>query len=142
LDSGLVALAVLAFAVVASIIWAQPLTRLLVRGRRRQLRSVATGIASVLVFAAVLPSVLPYDHLLPDHDGVEHSAAEERAHSMHCHETPASCADAPISSGPGQFLTSEPLVLVPSMISVLILLALPVWSSFSRRPELPPPMFA
>ena len=63
----------------------------------RLLRAPATrAVMASLVFFAVLPSVVPYDHLLP---GLHHddSAAAEEAHSTHCHVTPGSCADAPLT---------------------------------------------
>ena len=61
---------------------------------------------SSLVFFAVLPSVVPYDHLLP---GLHHdqSIASEAVHETHCHLTPGSCADAPVAAGPGQLMCSS-----------------------------------
>ena len=100
------------------------------------------GIASAalvgLVFLALLPSVVPYDHLFGNdaHD----SAAEEAVHVSHCHVSPGTCSDAPITSGPGQLLLSEPLILSPAMVAVLITAVVPVPSSISYRPETPPPL--
>lgn len=64
----------------------------------RLTRSSAVRVTmSALVFFALLPSVVPYDHLIPGLDQHE-SLADEAMHSTHCHITPGSCADAPITA--------------------------------------------
>jgi hypothetical protein len=89
-----------------------------------------------LAVLAVLPSVVPYDHLLVQaHDG------HEDVHAAHCHGTsPGSCADAPIPSGPGQMLTNEPLLAAPAMLSLLLLITVVPLAGVTRRPELRPPL--
>src|SRR5438093_11142032 len=82
-----------------AVIWRDELPRLLPPRIRR---AVGVRIAVLAVFFAVLPAVLPYDHLFTDHGAIR--AADEATHEMHCHLTPGSCADAPISAGPGQLL--------------------------------------
>ncbi len=92
---------------------------------------------SSLVFFAVLPSVVPYDHLLPG--GHVDNPAEDAIHAQHCHGSPASCADAPIAAGPGQLIFSDPLVVAPALFTVLIALTTPALSGISIRPPTRPP---
>jgi hypothetical protein len=102
-------------------------------GRRRAVR----GACGVLVFLAVLPAVLPYDHLLmPRHDD---STQTSSAHQMHCHDTPGSCSDQPMTSGPGEFLFAGPLIVVPSLFATPLAMVAPHAPSFSERPTTPPP---
>jgi hypothetical protein len=73
---------------------------------------VARCAAMVMLLLAVLPSVVPYDHLFGH---VDMSPAETAVHAAHCHGSPGSCADAPVTSGPGQFLVSGPLLIAPAL---------------------------
>lgn len=103
------------------------------RADRRRLVIVA---ATLLVAAAVLPSVVPYDHLAAGAHAEEH----QDLHGLHCHTTPASCADTPIASGPGQFMTFEPLLVIPALMATLLIVALAVPRGVGHRPRLRPPM--
>jgi len=68
-------------------------------------------IAIVMTALALLPAVLPYDHLLP---GLHiEDQAEESVHASHCHVEPGSCSDVPLASGFGEFVFNEPLVAIP-----------------------------
>jgi hypothetical protein len=109
------------------------LPRLRTRARRRWLMLAG----SLLTMLAVLPSVFAYDHVLP-HD----THADERAavHASHCHDGPGSCADAPVTSGPGQMLDAAPLVVAPAMLSILLLAITPILIGVTRRPYLRPPL--
>lgn len=122
-------------AAVAFLVWAP---RPLSVARLSRWRAARAVIAIMIVFA-VLPSVVPYDHLLP---GLHHDAtvAQEAAHETHCHLTPGSCADAPISAGPGQFIFSEPLILAPALLAVLLFFSLPAMTGIAPRPEVRPPV--
>lgn len=129
----LVIIAALAlFAAAAAAIWAP-----VVRSRRawRRLARVAM-VATMLV--AIFPSVAPYDHLLP----AEAHADTTETHTAHCHTTPGSCSDAPVSAGAGQFLMSDALVAVPALSAIAILLAIPMLVGVSSRPNLRPPLAA
>lgn len=109
----------------------RPLSR---RVRERVLRVTM----SVLVFFAVLPSVVPYDHVLPGvHD--DDTPAAEATHARHCHGDAASCADAPVAAGPGQLIFSDPLVLTPALLAVLIAIAVPALTGIAIRPPTRPP---
>jgi hypothetical protein len=132
LDARVVALAALALVAALCWIWRPPMPRQ---------RTAARGVLAVLVFLAVLPSVFPYDHLLV---GVHAGAtdAEEATHASHCHVSPATCSDAPITSGPGQLLFGAPIVVVPAMLAVLLLLTIPALTGITRRPEIRPPLLA
>jgi hypothetical protein len=123
-----------ALLVVAALAWIWgPLP---LRGARA--RRLATRVAVwTLVPAAVLPSVLPYDHIF---GGSPETSAE--SHARHCHGAPASCSDAPVASGPGQFLTSEPLAVAPASFVVLLLAVAPVLIGLTWRPALRPPLIA
>jgi hypothetical protein len=119
-----------------AIIWRDELPRLLRPGIRR---AVGLRIAAVLVFFALLPAVLPYDHLFVEHGAI--SEADEATHSMHCHLTPGSCADAPISAGPGQLLFSDPLLLTAAaMLLVVVYTGVRALHGRTLRPDLRPPI--
>ena len=119
-----------------AVIWRDELPRLL---SPRIRRAVGVRIAVLAVFFAVLPAVLPYDHLFTDHGAIR--AADEATHEMHCHLTPGSCADAPISAGPGQLLFSDPLLLtVASMLLVAVYVTDRTLHGRTVRPDLRPPI--
>jgi hypothetical protein len=138
-DPAILVAAGLVFAAVAISIWL-PASALSLRtfrqskGRRR----IASAALAAVVFLALLPSVVPYDHLF-GHDA-HASAAEEAIHVSHCHVSPGTCSDAPITSGPGQLLLSDPLILAPAMLAVLIATATTVLIGISFRPETRPPL--
>jgi len=134
-DPRVAAAGLAAFLAAAAAIW-RPLRSL--RVPRPQLRRVATVLAALVVFAAILPSVLPYDHLVPP----AHAAGHDDVHAAHCHISPGSCSDAPVSAGAGQFLSSEPLIVVPVLFAVLIVVTAPVLAGASPRPDLRPPLLA
>src|SRR4051794_25185454 len=86
-DGRVVAVLALTLLVAVCLIWRDELPRLL---SARNRRTLSMRVAAVLVFFAVLPAVLPYDHLFAEHGAI--SEADETTHSMHCHLTPGSCA--------------------------------------------------
>lgn len=134
-DPAIVALAVLTLLAAAFYIWT-PRTLSLGRLTRSPLMRVTL---STLIFFAVMPSVVPYDHLLP---GTQHaeSVAEEATHSTHCHVSPGSCADAPVPAGPNQLIYNAPLIITPALLSILIAFALPVLTGISIKPDTRPPL--
>lgn len=139
-DARVLVLALLIFAFTAAAIWLRaPMSRSFRRGLRRP-RTVARSALIMLVFLAVVPSVLPYDHLLPMAGHTDIGAANEAAHASHCHVSPGTCSDAPVTSGPGQLLMGDPLVATPAMLSILLLLTLPALAGITRRPEIRPPL--
>jgi len=101
----------------------------------RDLRAAGRAAIVAAAFFALLPSVLPYDHLL-----VEPHAGHQDTHTLHCHGAPGECADAPIPAGPGQMLGAEPLIAVPAMLSLALLIAVIPLAGVTRRPELQPPV--
>jgi hypothetical protein len=125
--------ALIVFAVVLIWLWSPRAMRSSRFTRAAALRLTMTS----LVFFAVLPSVVPYDHLLPG--GHVDNPAEDAVHAQHCHGSPASCADAPIAAGPGQLIFSDPLVIAPALFAVLIALTIPALSGISVRPLIQPP---
>jgi hypothetical protein len=132
-DPAVLTLALLAFGVVMVWLWLpRPFSF------RRAARSrVMRGTLAMLVFFAVLPGVLPYEHLIPGaHDD---GPAGEAVHAAHCHIAPGSCSDVPLASGAGQFIVSDPLVIVPTMLAVLIVLTTPALRGISLRPDTRPP---
>jgi hypothetical protein len=104
-------------------------------GRRRASRFAI----ALLFFVAVLPAVLPYDHLFPGHSHIA-TGVEAAAHESHCHGSPGTCSDAPVPSGLGQLLMSAPLVVTPAMLAVLIAATATVLVGISFRPEVRPPL--
>ena len=139
-DPAVLVAAGLVFAAVAISIWLPaPAMSFRTLRRHRGRRRIASAALVVLVFLALLPSVVPYDHLFA-HDAPA-AAEADSVHVSHCHVSPGTCSDAPVTAGPGQLLLSEPLVLAPAMLAVLIAAVIPVLFSISRRPETPPPLF-
>jgi hypothetical protein len=134
-DPGVLALALLTLAAVLAWQWApRPLTL----GRVTRMPVMRVTLAALLFFA-VLPSVVPYDHLLP---GITHddSTAATAVHATHCHISPGSCADAPLAAGPGQLIFSEPLVIAPAMLAVLLIFASPALAGVTHKPDTRPPL--
>jgi hypothetical protein len=109
------------------------------RGLRRHL--VRAGAARVtmtaLLLAAVSPSVVPFDHLFFHSDN---TPAEEAVHAAHCHVAPGSCADAPLSAGPGQLIFNTPLIVEPAMLSVSVHIGTATLAGRSVPPDLRPPV--
>ena len=103
-------------------------------------RRIIVGVVAALTAAAVLPSVLPYDHLLTD---AAHAAEHGAVHASHCHDTPASCADAPLAAGPGQLFDATPLIVIPVTLAMVLVAAasLPLLG-ITRRPDLRPPLLS
>ena len=132
IDPLLVVAGVAAFVAAGLYVWAPTVRK---RAFRRRLARVAMVVAMLV---AILPSVIPYDHLLP----TSGHAGTDETHAAHCHTAPGSCSDAPVSSGAGQFLMSDPLVAVPALTTLAILLAIPFLAGISTRPTLRPPMHA
>ena len=96
------------------------------------------GLAAAMTALAMLPSLLPYDHLLTD---AAHAAEHGAVHASHCHDAPASCADAPLTAGPGQLFGADRLIVVPATLAMVLLAAvtLPLLG-ITRRPDLRPPL--
>jgi hypothetical protein len=103
----------------------------------RRRRTLALRAAATLTALALMPAVIPYDHLVR-----AGHASETAVHEAHCHESPAACADAPVTSGPGQMIDAAPLLVEPAMLSILLLAAAPILRGISRRPVPRPPTFA
>ena len=137
-DRGIVLIAMLAFVAVCAVVWRDELRALRHPLARRSVRRrLAAAVAAALVAIAVAPSVLPYDHLLAGGHSDDHAVV----HASHCHDTtPGDCAEAPVGSGPGQFIAASPLLVTPLMLSVLVMLSIPLWRGISRRPDIRPPM--
>lgn len=105
---------------------------------RRNRRRAAGAVATALVFLALLPSVVPYDHLFA-HEA--HAGAEDaQVHVSHCHVTPGTCSDAPVTAGPGQLLLGDALIVEPAMLATLLTAVAAVLVGISFRPELRPPL--
>lgn len=106
--------------------------------RRRTARRLARTAVALAVFLAILPTVLPYDHILQPAAG--HADGNASVHETHCHGTPGSCSDAPVTSGAGQFLTAEPLLTVLALTALLMVLVIPTLIGHRTRPVLRPPL--
>ncbi len=137
LDARVAAMASLAFAVAAVMIWRPALPRRAALMRTTMWRRVAGRAAIVMTALALLPAVLPYDHLLP---GLHiEDKADEAVHASHCHVAPGSCSDVPLASGFGEFVFNEPLVVLPAMLAVALFAAARVLRGTTPRPEVRPP---
>ena len=132
------ALGLLVFTFVGAWLWRAELhTAVASLAHRRPRRRLATIAFGVLVLLAMVPTILPYDHLF---DG-GHDDGHASVHAAHCHDsTPGDCADAPVTSGPGQFIAADPLLVAPVMLSVLLIVAVPLLRGISQRPEIRPPL--
>lgn len=104
--------------------------------RRRTARRLCSIAVAVTVGLALLPTVLPYDHLfMPEPAHVDGG----QVHQDHCHGSPGSCSDAPVSSGTGQFLTADPLLAQPALTALLMVVVAVGLVGISFRPTLRPP---
>jgi hypothetical protein len=134
LDVRAVATALLAGAGILLAIWAPRSCRLV---RRRLARAGAARLAAGgLMLLAALPAVFPYDHLSLDTS----KSGDDAVHALHCHAAPDSCADAPISSGPGQLIFAEPLLAPPSSRMTPVFSTDATMRSVVREPDLRPPI--
>jgi hypothetical protein len=106
--------------------------------RRATVRRAGISVLAGLTLFAAAPSVLPYDHLVAS----AHVDGDQGIHEMHCHSSPGTCADAPIAFGPGQFVDSGPLIVVPVMMLVLVVAGSPLLVGVPVRPAVPPPVHA
>src|SRR6476660_5265518 len=138
LDLRLTALAALIFVAAALWIW-RPAASGAAFLPARQRRSLARAALTGLIFLAVLPSVFPYDHLLP---GAHDDDGQEAVHVSHCHVSPGTCSDAPVTAGPGQLLHSQPLLLTPALLAIAMIAAVPVLTGLVLKPEVRPPLRA
>lgn len=128
-----VALGLLLFMAVACLVW-RP------RCVNRFARRAARPAMAAVVALAILPSILPFDHLLPApaSHAAEHGAAA--IHASHCHVSPGSCADAPVAAGLGQFLATDPLLVVPALLLSAIILTIPLMAGVTTTPLTRPPL--
>ncbi len=134
LDARLIGLAALASIVGVGWIWFPDQARAL---RRRIARAgVARSLAMLMLLLAVLPSVVPYDHLFGH---VDMGPAETAVHAAHCHGSPGSCADAPVTAGPGQLLMSDPLLISPALLTTAVQIPTATLAGRSVPPDLLPP---
>jgi hypothetical protein len=141
-DVRLIAIAILALAAANLLIWAPTWPERALRrlGRRHVRHRLLRATALLLFGLAILPAVLPVDHMLPDVTHAADEAHAEGVHAAHCHESPANCADAPVTSGPGQMLDGGLLIPQPALsLAVVLLAAAPILHSVARRPDLRPP---
>lgn len=133
-NSDVLVLALAAFVSGAVVVW-RPRLRMLGQRRIRHRVMVLTTYGAMTI--AVLPSVLPLDHILSPHVD---SGNEQQVHTSHCHGSPSSCSDVPLLSGPGQLLASEPLILVPALVLGVILATTLSLKGRTEKPEIPPPL--
>ncbi len=132
LDARVAVAGALAFALAAALIW-----RPAALARASLWRRIARRTAVVLTVLALLPAVVPYDHLLP---GLHiDDKGDEAVHASHCHVSPGSCSDVPLASGFGEFVFNEPLVTIPAMLAVALFAAAQVLRGTTPRPEVRPP---
>jgi hypothetical protein len=131
-----VAAAVIASAATNCVLACGPMARRMLR--RGPVRRTASTACAVVVMLAVLPSVLPYDHIFAHDAGV--AEAQDAVHASHCHMSPGTCSDAPVTAGPGQFILGDPLIVAPAMLAVLMAIVMPMLFGRTLRPELRPPL--
>ena len=65
---------------------------------------------------------------------------QEAVHVSHCHVSPGTCSDAPVTAGPGQLLHSQPLLVIPSLLAVMLIAAATVLTGLVLKPEIRPPL--
>jgi len=133
-DWRVLAVALVALVVALVIIW-RP-TRLRAPLHATRARSLARTAVCALALLAVLPSVLPYDHLILDVP-----AGDAETHAQHCHGA-GECSSGGASSVAAPFVEPESLLAAPALTSVLLLLLIAPLTGVTRRPEPRPPAFA
>ena len=138
LDPAILAAALAALALTGVAIWIpRSVFSLPALRRRRNRRRAAGAVTPALVFLALLPSVVPYDHFFT-HDA--HADAEQASvHASHCHISPGTCS-APVTAGPGQLLLGDALIVEPAMLAMLVATTIAVLVGISFRPEIRPPL--
>ena len=104
---------------------------------KRARRRIVGVVGGVMLFVAAVPLVAPVDHIFMPH---AESEAHEEVHTAHCHNSPGSCSDLPLVSGPGQFLSTDPLIVTPALVAMLLLFVAPIMRGITHRPEIPPPL--
>ena len=135
-DPGILALATAALALCIIAIWLPRASQRF--GSRRDRRRIGRAVLTAVVFLALLPSVVPYDHLF---SGDAHAGSEQEAlHVTHCHVSPGTCSDAPLTAGAGQLLMGNPLVVAPAMLIVLLIATSTLLVGLTVRPEIRPPL--
>jgi hypothetical protein len=136
-DARLIVAAIVAGIAAQVLIW-QPLPfRTMVQNVKRVHR--AQVVAAFVLLFVVLPNAFPWDHVFLDAD--EHaSSAEHEVHAAHCHESPGTCSDLPLLSGPGQFLFADPVLPPPPPMTSrsVVLLEIAVTAN-AVVPDTPPP---
>jgi hypothetical protein len=112
--------------------------------RRSTRRTLGRWVALLAVGLGLLPSVMPFDHLIPIPAEAHAAAAAhthpDAVHVSHCHLSPGTCSDAPVPAGPGQVLAAQPLLVVPALFAVLLVWQSRGWTARTVRPLLRPPL--
>ena len=90
-----------------------------------------------MIFVAMAPMVAPVDHMLQT---APVQAAPDEVHTAHCHNAPGACSDMPLVSGPGQFMSAEPLLVEPSLTDSPLLFTIAGLRGISHLPDVPPPL--
>lgn len=136
IDDRLIALACVASAVALLWIWFPGHARTI--RRRIDRAGIARSMAMLMLLLAVLPLVVPVDHIFGHVDVT--GPNESAIHAAHCHGSPGSCADAPLTSGPGQLLMSDPLLMSPAMLTVRMQTFAATLAGRTVLPDLRPPI--
>lgn len=115
---------------------------------RRARRRLARAAGVVLALLALLPSVFPYDHVLPvaahphDHADARTAHGATESHEQHCHGNASSCSDAPVPAGPGQMIGSDLLAVAPAGLVPVLVVPQPALVGIAEPPEVRPPVRA
>jgi hypothetical protein len=105
----------------------------------RKLR-IFCRVGAISLLVLLLAQTFAVDHWPGVQVMHEASESQDHVHTQHCHINIASCSDAPVSSGPGQFLTSEEwLSTTPLQSTAIIELPAQTITSVSVIPQIPPP---
>ena len=130
-----IASALAVFAAALAAIW-RPAGTAYSLGPRRLRGRLFSAVAGIALFLAALPLVVPVDHILVTH---AETAGHDEVHTAHCHNSPGSCSELPLASGPGQFMAADPLTVAPAFMTVLLLAEIPAMHGLTLRPEVRPP---
>jgi hypothetical protein len=76
--------------------------------------TLARRFGGILMALALVPAVLPFDHLWGP-DGAL-SPGELASHASHCHVSPATCSDSPATGAALQALTNDALIVEPGFL--------------------------
>lgn len=113
-----------------------------VRGASRRLRRYfapsARLLPALVVMFVVFPNAVPIEHVI-EHDDSASVRSAEFVHASHCHVSPGTCSDMPITAGPGGMLFTDLLLPSSHLTETIMSGSRLVIVGMTQPPLTPPP---